>query len=75
MDWINELAKQGFGFFLAAGELMVIIYLFKKYVEQLDMRRQDAIQYRDQIKEPMTGLQRTMDAIIAILKEARNNNG
>lgn len=70
MDILAEIGKQGFIGLLLAGSLGVNAFLFKRYIEQLDARRTDAIQYRDQLKEPMQELQRTLSAIVLILQNA-----
>lgn len=67
---LGFFAKQGFGYFLAAGELGVILYLFNKLINEKDKRLYDAKDYSNAIIEPLKNLQRSLDGIMIILQNA-----
>lgn len=78
MDFIGELGKQGFGYFLAAGELVAIIYLFKLLIAEKDKRSID-VKEMGQIfvgtaKDLMNGnanLQKSIDTLTSIINTKR----
>lgn len=57
MDFIIEIAKQGFGWLVAA-------YLFVLLLSEKDKRVTDAKEARDQIVEPLKNIQTTLTLLL-----------
>lgn len=78
MDFIGELAKQGLGYFLAAGELLAIIYLFKLLMAEKDKRSEDVKEmggiFTNTAKDLLNGnanLQKSIDTLTSIINTKR----
>lgn len=78
MDFIGELAKQGLGYFLAAGELIIIGYLFRLLLTEKDKRSEDVKEmgaiFVGTAKDLLNGnanLQKSIDTLTSIINTKR----
>lgn len=78
MDFTGEIAKQGFGYLLAMGEFVVIVFLFRKYTDTVDRRINDLTQTRDTIAtnardtlNSLQNLQNSVNMVVTILDKVR----
>jgi hypothetical protein len=78
MDYLEQIANQGFGYLLFAGALIVIGMLFRALVAEKEKRIQDGVRYTEiyvsNAKDLLSSqaiLQRSVDAIVDLLDKIR----